>query len=166
MARHDGASDRRAPLGARSRELRWAAITLGQVLLLLALPGIENLLSHLAWFQDISDVLGETTLAAFWLAVTLVIPMSVAVLVVLILDVVRSYRGRRVWVTAIEHVLAAALGALAFSAGLARSVPGGSEGWMGALATAYLVFNVVLVAIYWPRLAFRSLRAPAPADPR
>lgn len=153
-------------MNALSRELRWAAIALVQLPIVCSLTVVGRLLVPYAWFRDLFRIPNEAVLVPFWVGLGLTIPVSVAVMTVLTLDLVRSLRGRRVWVTAIEHVLAAMFGALCFYQWEAWTSGRSFDFSAGVLGLSYLVGNVVLAAIYWPRLVFRSLRAANPVPPR
>jgi len=153
-------------MNALSRELRWAAIALVQLPIVCSLTVVGHLLVPYAWFRGLFRIPNETVLVPLWVGLGLTIPVSVAVLTVLTLDLVRSLSGRRVWVTAIEHVLAAMFGALFFYQWEAWTSDRTFDFSARVLGLSYLVGNVVLAAIYWPRIAFRSLRVATPAPPR
>lgn len=159
------ANGRATPRSALSRELRWALITLAQIPVLCALTFVASLFPN-EWLGRIFAIPGETVLIPFFIGAVLVIPVAVAVLLVLGLGLARARTGRRVWVTVLEHVVAAFVGTLVFVEGVVWFQTGAPSHSPKILLSAYPVFNLVLVVIYWPRLAFRSLRTPIPAPPR
>ena len=141
-------------------------MTLGQIPILCALTLVGGLMLSFEWFEGLFETGGEAILLPLVIGAVLAIPVAVAVLAVLGLDLVRARTGRRVWVNAIEHILAAALGAVVFVEGWAWLGTGAPDFSPAGLLAAYPLFYLVLIAIYWPRLAFRSPRAPTPASPR
>ena len=148
------------------RELPWAAAVLLQVPLLLLLAVLGRLLLRYPWFEDLFQIPNETVLLPALLGIISIGPLILAMLIVWACQLVQRERGSSLRAGATAHFAAALAGALALFECLAWAEEGHP-----VISALLLVPSVPFAAIlfcilYWPRLAFRSLRAPTPASPR
>lgn len=149
------------------RELSWAGLVLLQIALLVSLTGLSGYLLRFAWFEGLFRIPGETVLLPAWIGIVSAGPLIVAILMVWAWQLARRRRGKPPRAGVFVHLTAAFVGAAAlFQRLMWAEKHGGPTVSLGILIPTVMVTLVTFLLLYWPRLAFRSLRAPTSEPPR
>lgn len=148
------------------REVSWAAAVLLQIPLLLLLAVLSRLLLRYPWFEGLFQIPNETVLLPALLGIVSIGPLILAMLIVWACQLAQRQRGSSLRAGATTHLVGALGGALALFECLAWAEEGHPVISVLLLVPAVPFASILFCILFWPRLAFRSLRAPTPAPPR
>jgi hypothetical protein len=141
------------------RELLWAGTVLIQIPLLVSFTALGSFLLHYAWLEGLFRIPHETVLLPAWIGIISTGPLIIAMLMLWAWQFMRRRRGKPPRAGAILHLTAAFAGALALFEWLAWAEEGGPVVSGVLLIPSVPVALVAFCLLYWPRIAFRSLRA-------
>lgn len=141
------------------RELLWAGTVLIQIPLIVSFTALGSFLLRYAWFEGVSSIPGDMVLLPAWIGIISAGPLIFAMLMLWVWQLMRRRRGKPPRAGAILHLTAAFAGALALFEWLAWAEEGGPVVSGVLLIPSVPVALVAFCLLYWPRIAFRSLRA-------
>jgi len=140
------------------REFLWAGTVLIQIPLLVSFTALGSFLLRYAWLEGLLRIPHETVLLPAWIGIISTGPLIIAMLMLWAWQFMRRRRGKPPRAGAILHLTAAFFGASAMVEWLAWAEEGGPVVSGVLLIPSAPLALVAFCLLYWPRIAFRSLR--------